>query len=148
MIQALEIFSRLAGKDQKEIRFVFFGGGPVETPKIKALCKQFPHSSHGLSLSFEQELQVIAHLDFMVAMDSGNAHLAAMYAVPTLTLWGNTHPYAGFAQHLVKITVVKVAVPTHRKGVGAHDTSDSHRIISVYQGIHIIFVVSRGYQIV
>jgi ADP-heptose:LPS heptosyltransferase len=97
MIQALEIFSRLAGKDQKEIRFVFFGGGPVETPKIKALCKQFPHSSHGLSLSFEQELQVIAHLDFMVAMDSGNAHLAAMYAVPTLTLWGNTHPYAGFA---------------------------------------------------
>ena len=97
MIQALEIFSRLAGKDQKKIRFVFFGGGPVETPKIKALCKQFPHSSHGLSLSFEQELQVIAHLDFMVAMDSGNAHLAAMYAVPTLTLWGNTHPYAGFA---------------------------------------------------
>ena len=97
MIQALEIFSRLAGKDQKSIRFIFFGGGPIETSKIKALCQQFPYSSHGLSLSFEEELQVIAHVDLMVAMDSGNAHLAAMYGVPTLTLWGNTHPYAGFA---------------------------------------------------
>jgi ADP-heptose:LPS heptosyltransferase len=97
LVQALEIFSRLAGKDQKEIRLVFFGGGPVEAPKIKALCEQFPNSSHGLSLSFEQELSLIAHLDLMLAMDSGNAHLAAMYGVPTMTLWGNTHPYAGFA---------------------------------------------------
>ena len=32
----------------------------------------------------------------MVAMDSGNAHLAAMYGVPTITLWGVTHPFAGF----------------------------------------------------
>lgn len=97
LVQALEIFSRLAGKDQKEIRLVFLGGGPVEAPKIKALCEQFPHSSNCLSLSFEQELSLIAHLDLMVAMDSGNAHLAALYGVPTLTLWGNTHPYAGFA---------------------------------------------------
>ncbi len=33
----------------------------------------------------------------MVSMDSGNAHLAAMYGVKTITLWGATHPYAGFA---------------------------------------------------
>jgi ADP-heptose:LPS heptosyltransferase len=30
-------------------------------------------------------------------MDSGNGHLAAMYGVPTVSLWGVTHPYAGFA---------------------------------------------------
>ena len=97
MVQALEIFSRLAEKEYRDIRFVFLGGGPVESPKIKDLCEQFPNSSHGLSLSFEQELSLIAHLDLMLAMDSGNAHLAAMYGVTTLTLWGNTHPYAGFA---------------------------------------------------
>ena len=28
--------------------------------------------------------------------DSGNGHLAAMYGVPVVTLWGVTHPYAGF----------------------------------------------------
>jgi ADP-heptose:LPS heptosyltransferase len=33
----------------------------------------------------------------MVSMDSGNAHLAAMQQVKTITLWGVTHPYAGFA---------------------------------------------------
>ncbi len=32
----------------------------------------------------------------MLAMDSGNAHLSAMFAVPTITLWGVTHPFAGF----------------------------------------------------
>jgi len=97
LVQALEIFSRLAEKEHKDIRFVFLGGGPVEASKIKALCDQFPNSSHALSLSFEQELSLIAHMDLMLAMDSGNAHLAALYGVPTLTLWGNTHPYAGFA---------------------------------------------------
>ena len=30
-------------------------------------------------------------------MDSGNAHLAAMFGVKTITLWGATHPFAGFS---------------------------------------------------
>ncbi|MNE77225.1 hypothetical protein D3C80_1735240 [compost metagenome] len=29
-------------------------------------------------------------------MDSGNAHIAAMLGVKVVTLWGATHPYAGF----------------------------------------------------
>jgi ADP-heptose:LPS heptosyltransferase len=29
-------------------------------------------------------------------MDSGNAHIAAMLGVNVITLWGATHPYAGF----------------------------------------------------
>ena len=32
----------------------------------------------------------------MLSMDSGNAHLAAMLGVKVITLWGATHPYAGF----------------------------------------------------
>jgi ADP-heptose:LPS heptosyltransferase len=32
----------------------------------------------------------------MIAMDSGNAHMAAMMGVSVITLWGVTHPYAGF----------------------------------------------------
>jgi len=48
-------------------------------------------------ISFEKELHLISNLDVMVSMDSGNAHLAAMYGVKTITLWGATHPFAGFA---------------------------------------------------
>ena len=33
----------------------------------------------------------------MLSMDSGNAHLAAMLGIKTVTIWGVTHPYAGFA---------------------------------------------------
>ena len=47
-------------------------------------------------LNFKQELQLIAHLNVMLSMDSGNAHLAAMYGVKVVSVWGNTHPYAGF----------------------------------------------------
>jgi ADP-heptose:LPS heptosyltransferase len=33
----------------------------------------------------------------MLSMDSGNAHMAAMLGTPVVTLWGATHPYAGFS---------------------------------------------------
>ncbi|MBA6151912.1 glycosyltransferase family 9 protein [Gelidibacter gilvus] len=47
-------------------------------------------------LNLDEELDVISNLDVMLSMDSGNAHLAAMMGVKVLTLWGVTHPYAGF----------------------------------------------------
>ena len=47
-------------------------------------------------LKFKQELEVISNLDVMLSMDSGNAHIAAMLGVKVITLWGATHPYAGF----------------------------------------------------
>lgn len=46
--------------------------------------------------SFEEELAIIAHLDTMISMDSANMHLAALYGVRVVSLWGATHPYAGF----------------------------------------------------
>jgi len=35
----------------------------------------------------------------MLSMDSGNAHLAAMYGIPIVSLWGVTHPFAGFCPY-------------------------------------------------
>ena len=48
-------------------------------------------------LKLQQELQLISNLDVMLSMDSGNAHIAAMMGVKVITLWGATHPYAGFS---------------------------------------------------
>jgi ADP-heptose:LPS heptosyltransferase len=47
-------------------------------------------------ISFGDELSLISNLDLMLSMDSGNAHLAANYGIPVVTLWGLTHPFAGF----------------------------------------------------
>ena len=46
--------------------------------------------------SFEQELELISNLEVMLSMDSANAHIAAMFGVKVITLWGATHPYTGF----------------------------------------------------
>ena len=48
-------------------------------------------------IKFQQELQLISNLDVMLSMDSGNAHIAAMLGVQVITLWGATHPFAGFS---------------------------------------------------
>ena len=43
-----------------------------------------------------EELSVVQHLDLMLSMDSANMHLASWAGTPTLSIWGATHPYAGF----------------------------------------------------
>ena len=33
----------------------------------------------------------------MISKDSAKGHIAANYDVPVITIWGVTHPYAGFS---------------------------------------------------
>ncbi|MBA6313770.1 glycosyltransferase family 9 protein [Cellulophaga baltica] len=78
-------------------KILLFGGGAKE----KEVLSKWEHNYDNAvniagKIDLSQELAVISQLDIMIAMDSGNAHLAAMYGIPTLTLWGVTHPYAGF----------------------------------------------------
>ena len=47
-------------------------------------------------MNFEKELEYIAALDIMISMDSANMHLASLYNVSVVSIWGATHPYAGF----------------------------------------------------
>ena len=65
------------------------------------LLNSFENNSHILSvadkLTFSEELETISNLDCMLSMDSGNAHLAAIFGVKVVTIWGVTHPFAGFA---------------------------------------------------
>ena len=46
--------------------------------------------------TMEQELILMSHLDVMVSMDSANMHLASLTATPVVSIWGATHPMAGF----------------------------------------------------
>jgi len=80
-----------------ETQIFLFGGGQDEIEKLSVISKKYPSViTMAGALSFQEELTLIANLDAMVAMDSGNAHLSAIYGVPTITLWGVTHPFAGF----------------------------------------------------
>lgn len=76
---------------------IFFGGGAQEREQLEAWAAQFKNCTNTADkIGFSEELDLISQLDLMLAMDSGNAHLAAMFGVPTVTVWGVTHPYAGF----------------------------------------------------
>lgn len=79
---------------------IIFFGGKQDTESIKRLIKNHTNCFVFAGvISFEEELQLISNLDVMLSMDSGNAHLSALYGIPTITLWGATHPYTGFAPY-------------------------------------------------
>lgn len=80
-------------------KILLFGGGVKEVELLSAIENQFKPKVVSMAgkLSFSEELNVISNLDLMLSMDSGNGHLAANYGIPVITLWGVTHPYAGFA---------------------------------------------------
>ena len=46
--------------------------------------------------TFSEELAVISQLSVMLCMDSANMHLASLFGVRVVSIWGATHPFAGF----------------------------------------------------
>ncbi|MFY0604557.1 MAG: glycosyltransferase family 9 protein [Flavobacteriaceae bacterium] len=79
-------------------KIFLFGGGSKEIDILNDLEKTFKNTINVAGkLTLKEELTLISHLNIMVSMDSGNAHFAAMLGVKTITLWGVTHPFAGFA---------------------------------------------------
>lgn len=84
---------------EQENNLIFlFGGGEKEI----ALLNQLKRDNYNVivmagKVKLDVEMNLIQHLDVMLSMDSGNAHIGAMLGVKVVTLWGATHPYAGFA---------------------------------------------------
>ncbi|MFV8269060.1 glycosyltransferase family 9 protein [Flavobacterium sp. GT2N3] len=77
---------------------LLFGGGKKEIETLDSLASNKKNVINiAGQLKLQQELQLISNLDVMLSMDSGNAHIAAMLGVKVITLWGATHPYAGFS---------------------------------------------------
>lgn len=96
----LKLMKKVISKLNKEnnVQILLFGGGKKEIKKLEALAQDFNNCETVAGrFRFSEELQLISNLDLMLSMDSGNGHLAAMFGVNVVTIWGATHPYAGFA---------------------------------------------------
>lgn len=75
----------------------FFGGGKKETETLENWENQIPNTkSLSGKLSLTEELHKIAELEVMISMDSANMHLASLVGTRCVSIWGATHPYAGF----------------------------------------------------
>ncbi|MFC0771744.1 glycosyltransferase family 9 protein [Terrimonas alba] len=82
---------------QNNLQLFFLGGGKAETEILADLEKEFPGSINlAGKFSFKEELAIISNMDALVSMDSANMHLASLFGVPVVSVWGATHPFAGF----------------------------------------------------
>ncbi len=94
----LDLMEKVIAELSKNYTILLFGGGEKEVALLSKIEEKFPNCfSVAGKINLSEELNAIAHLDCMLAMDSGNAHFAAMLQIQTITLWGATHPFAGFA---------------------------------------------------
>ncbi|WP_426479979.1 glycosyltransferase family 9 protein [Chryseobacterium sp. CBSDS_008] len=75
----------------------FFGGGKKETETLEKWEAQIPNTKNlSGQLNLTEELNQISQLELMISMDSANMHLASIVGTRCVSIWGATHPYAGF----------------------------------------------------
>ena len=41
-------------------------------------------------------MAIMSNLDVMISMDSANGHIASLFGINVITIWGATHPYTGY----------------------------------------------------
>lgn len=76
------IFVFAYGKEKEQV-----AGWPEIYNKVEFTSGRF---------TFSQELELMYWLDVMLAMDSANMHLASLAGTRVVSVWGATHPVAGF----------------------------------------------------
>ncbi|SEW55214.1 glycosyltransferase family 9 protein [Chitinophaga arvensicola] len=95
----LEKMSAVAGMLAQEhgLQLFLMGGGQQEVTLLTQLAAQYPEVIVVAGrFSLQEEMAVISQLDVMISMDSANMHLASLFGVPVVSVWGATHPFAGF----------------------------------------------------
>ena len=92
-----QVIERLTSQ-HPQLRIFLFGRGEHEENYFQKWSQAYPQCVSVKSLldSLSQELILMSHLDVMLSMDSANMHLASLTGIPVVSIWGATHPYAGF----------------------------------------------------
>ncbi len=95
-IEKMEEVISYFSKDNR-VKIFLFGGGEKEKAVFDGWVKKYPSVMSMIGrLDMEKELILMSYLDLMLSMDSSNMHLASLVNTPVLSIWGATHPYAGF----------------------------------------------------
>lgn len=82
---------------QKGEHIVLFGGGKREQEILDRWAATYPGvESLAGRKTMREELEIMRGLRVMLTMDSGNMHLASLVGTRVISVWGATHPYAGF----------------------------------------------------
>ncbi len=84
-----------------DLRVSLFGAPGEEASLLESWAQRWPGRVGNLAygVSFADQLRHMKELSLMISMDSANGHLASNAGVPVLTVWGTTHPLAGFTPY-------------------------------------------------
>jgi len=81
-------------------RVVLFGGKGKEEDIMRAWAQRYNNVELARDVisggALAAELELMRGLDVMLSMDSANMHLASLVGTRVVSVWGATHPYAGF----------------------------------------------------
>lgn len=78
---------------------IWLFGGKNEQPQLKNLAEKL-HAKTIIvagTLKLPQEIKLMSMLHAVLAMDSSNMHMAAVSGTKAISIWGATHPFAGYA---------------------------------------------------
>lgn len=82
---------------RKDLQIFLLGGGILERNLLEQWAAEYPNvRSLAGCYSLDDELKLISKLDVLISMDSANMHFASLVGTRVISIWGATHPYAGF----------------------------------------------------
>ena len=82
--------------EKHKVNFWLFGGREDFT-RLSSLQEMVKGSFNTAGkMTLEEELALMSRLDFMIAMDSSNMHMAALVGTKVISIWGGTDPLTGF----------------------------------------------------
>ena len=103
-LSSKEVLSKGVKSDKLSPSILLFGGKGKE----EEIMRQWADKYDGVMLASDyiksqdktpclrEELQLMKQLSVMISMDSANMHLASLVGTRVISIWGATHPYAGF----------------------------------------------------
>ena len=97
-VYPLDKLEQVVAELSKHLHVYLFGAGAEEKALMEQWEQKYPNveSVVGRLADMCEELRLMSRLRLVLAMDSGNMHLASLAGVPVVSVWGATHPLGGF----------------------------------------------------
>lgn len=84
--------------EQNPSLHLYLLGGPQEAEILSQWESMYPDRIHNVAgrQTIADDIRMMTALKCVISMDSSNMHLASLVGTPVVSIWGATHPYAGF----------------------------------------------------
>ncbi len=84
--------------EQGTVKIFLFGNAKEEAETMNRWESSYQNtiSVPKQRLPLNKEIELLSVMDVLVSMDSANMHLASLTGTKVISIWGATHPFAGF----------------------------------------------------